>query len=138
MTWVETFPCDEICGEPLSDKQRAVQRCGRADLPVVAWRDGEAVTDWMGLPPDNRARDRGEPFWHRPHEPIDHGCPGAWYRSGFAASLDPYLPTPTAQGWTESPLLHRDSPRLIIDACQLYRRERARVMALEMEVLHES
>jgi len=91
----------------------------------------------MGLPPDVRARDRGLPMWHRPHDDPDDGCPGSWYRSPFARSMGPYLPTPTSGGgWCESPLVHRDTPRLIIDAVQLYKTEHARVQALHAEVMH--
>jgi hypothetical protein len=64
--------------------------------------------------------------WYHPAEDFADGCPGGWYRCEFVRSLDPYLPTQAGQGLMESPLVGRDTPRVLIEAVQLYKRERAR------------
>jgi len=88
----------------------------------------EVEQAWMGLDRDydreGIARD-----WAKPLESFEDGCPGGWYRCEFVRSLDPYLPTPAGQGWMESPLLTPDTPRLIVEAVQLYKREKARAEA---------
>lgn len=90
----------------------------------------------MGLPPDREGERKGLPFWNRPLEPIDEGCPGAWYRTPFAQSLDIYLPTPGSNGQMESPLIS-EAPRLVVEAVQLFKRHRALVEGWYMEVLYD-
>ena len=90
----------------------------------------------MGLPRDTSAMERGDNFWNKPLEPMGEGCPGAWYRSPFAQSLQIYLPTPGQNGSMESPLINSLAPRLIIEAVQTYKRYRALADGWYEEVRH--
>lgn len=127
---MESYPCEEVCGDRLRPQERERQNCSRVDLPIVQWQASEeAYTCWMGLPPDRVGEKEGRPFWNTPHEPLDEGCPAGWYRSEFARSLAIYLPTQTESGFMESPLIDRTAPRLLIEAVQLYKREKAKANA---------
>jgi len=101
--------------------------CCRDDLLPITWHYDEGAIPqmvWMGLPPDY-AHEGTRHDWQHPAESFDDGCPGGWYRCQFVHSLDPYLPTPSGQGLMESPLVGPGSPRLILEAVQMYKRERA-------------
>lgn len=59
-----------------------------------------------------------------PPESHDDGCPGAWYRSSFAISLHKYERLLTKSGFSENLLLSRCEDRLVLEAIQLYEREK--------------
>lgn len=59
-----------------------------------------------------------------PVEPHEDGCPGAWYRSAFVNSLHKYERLLTKSGFSENLLLSRCEDRLVLEAVQLYEREK--------------
>lgn len=70
----------------------------------------------------------------RPPEPHDEGCPGAWYRCAFVASLMPYERPVSSDGvYSPNPRLDRCDDPLILDAIQLLEHERARALSFQRE-----
>lgn len=71
------------------------------------------------------AVDRGE----RPERPSDdheEGCPGSWYRCGFALSLGKYERLLTDSGFSANIMLERTRDRLVIEATQYLELHRMR------------
>lgn len=104
-------------GGGFDDVKRSSMNCTRADLPPVPALCDSKDDYWMGLP--KRAPDDGE-YWKYPREPYAEGCPGGWYRSLFMRSLDKYLPRVMGETWFASFHIRPDTPRLVLDAVQLY------------------
>lgn len=82
----------------------------------------------MGLPP--RARGVVSPYptgretTEYPFEDPHEGCPGAWYRSRFVASVRPFLRTRTDDGGrVANPLLDRCDDEFLIQCVLLLERE---------------
>lgn len=116
----ERFACDIVCTDrdAWSDERRADHACQRIDLPRVEWTGSYQKVHAGGhmgrlpivpsdLPPD----------WppklpvnlKRPPEDARDGCPGAWTRSRFIASVMPYLRRRTEGGGRV--------PNLLLDRC---------------------
>lgn len=62
----------------------------------------------------------------RPPESNEDGCPGAWYRCGFAASVAPYERTIMQHAIANNPLLDRCDDPLVLEAAAYLERERLR------------
>lgn len=61
-----------------------------------------------------------------PAEPNDDGCPGGWYRSGFAMSVMPYERTIMDGSIASNPLLDRCDDPLVLAATQYIEAQRLR------------
>lgn len=71
----------------------------------------------LGAPPryDREGKDRD---WHRPHEDIEReGCPGAWYRTAFMASILPYRRRPVDTGGWPPASCRARVPNPAFDGC---------------------
>jgi hypothetical protein len=91
----------------------------------------------MGRLPIYGVPDVDEPEQDDPLHPRDDhrdGCPGAWYRSAFAASLHAYERHATDAGYSANPLLDRCQDRLVLEAIQFLEAERLRARAHWSEV----
>jgi hypothetical protein len=55
-------------------------------------------------------------------EDWDEGCPGGWYRCRFSESFKAYR---RREGFP-NPLIHKDTPALILDALSFYERAEAK------------
>lgn len=107
----------------LDPDSRAALCCALPGFDTRTWTADDVFSDlWLGLPPrydQEPGEDRdGVSDWDRPHEDIEReGCPGAWYRTPFVASLQPYMRRFDANdGRISNPLLDRTSDRLVLEA----------------------
>lgn len=72
----------------------------------------------MGAPPRYEGEGRDHD-WDRPLEPVENGCPGAWYRSPFAESVLRYRRRPDGNGGRiPNRLLELCEDELVIEAVE--------------------
>ena len=101
------------------EKQRR-RLCVLPGYDTSTWPKGQPCKRvWMGRGRDYARESKGGD-WAAPHEPIaDTGCPGAWYRTAFMRSLDPYYRRRTEGGGRiENPAFSRCDDPLVIEAIQ--------------------
>jgi hypothetical protein len=128
----EQYPCDGYCqqaGRWLDDK-RGLFRCALPGFDERRWDSETKGGFHMGGLPILDGPDASQ----EPKESHDEGCPGAWYRSRFAASLMAYERPVSEHGvYSENPLLTRCDDPLVLEAIQYLEHERARARALMRE-----
>lgn len=73
-----------------------------------------------------------------PIEGHEDGCPGAWYRSDFAASVAPYERHMTESGFASNPRLDRCDDVLVIEAVHYLEQQHLRRRAADSAVLNGS
>jgi hypothetical protein len=113
----------------------------RPDLPPVRHRLTLLGLYEPGSTPHMGRRSNGEPVvelghnfgLEHPPEPAAEGCPGAWYRTDTAASIEPYLRPRigTAEapgGWGPRPL-YDSAPWQVQAAVHIFEGERDRCLA---------
>jgi hypothetical protein len=89
---------------------------------LSTWPKGQPVKAvWMGRAPDRAAEGKASD-WAAPCEPIaETGCPGAWYRSAWARSLDRYYRRRTEGGGrVDNPALTQCTDPLVHEAVQAF------------------
>lgn len=103
----EVYACARDCQNPdgsWNAQAREARGCKVPGLPVVPFNPTAALyqkvqgangSPYIGRYPDRRlvgAKYLGVlvPSWKEPFDPPELGCPGAWYRTPFIDSLDPY------------------------------------------------
>lgn len=80
----------------------------------------------------------GEDASEHPVERHDDGCPGAWYRSRFVASLMAYERPMSGDGvYSENLHLTRCTDPLVLDAIQYLEHERARALNHQREKMSQ-
>jgi hypothetical protein len=119
---------------------RRALRCALPGYEESRWMTGEAPRRYMGrLPiygeadPDDVRVEYGE----RPDAPLDNhddGCPGAWYRCEFVASLHKYERLLLDSGFSSNLLADRTDDPLVIEALQVLEAERVRARAHAQEI----
>ncbi len=140
----EPFDCDAVCRDMKSgefrDESRSVRGCTRVDLAPVEWDVSAAQirVGYMGRAPQpgltEEAGLRVNP--KKPLESPEDGCPGGWYRSRFAWSLDPYIRIRAEGGQRVSnPLLEQCDDELILQLVNIYEREQERCHAHRLEAM---
>lgn len=78
-------------------------------------------------------RDGEEPT-EEPAETTEDGCPGAWYRCGFVASLYPFERHVSGDGvYSENITLSRCTDPLVLEAIHYLEHERARSLGHQRE-----
>lgn len=100
-------------------KQRG-RLCVLPGFDCSTWPEGQPVKHvWMGRGPD-RAREGKGGDWSAPNEPIaETGCPGAWYRTAWARSLDRYYRRRAEGGGRiDNPALTQCADPLVHEAIQ--------------------
>jgi hypothetical protein len=135
---LETYPCRGRCGlgtpQP-NNLQRRALRCALPGFDESTWAEAFDPAQprlFMGRLPIYGEPDVDEPYQDNPMQPRDDhrdGCPGAWYRCGFAASLYDYERHMTDAGFSANPLLDRCHDRLVLEAIQFLETERLRARA---------
>ena len=122
---LEHYPCDALCmdrGRFFPGHRRAY-RCALPGFSRSMWQPVSGRGPYMGLPTDYE----DDQNVLEPPEPIDEGCPGAWYRCRFVRSLAVYERTPNQDGaLSENLRLSRCDDPLVLDAIQYLETERAR------------
>ncbi|MBK8720686.1 MAG: hypothetical protein IPN32_39175 [Deltaproteobacteria bacterium] len=135
-TLAETYPCRSWCGlgttQPQNDQRRDF-RCALPGFDESRWRNVPTPRMYMGrLPiydpgPEDDVRPDESP--ETPRESHDDGCPGAWYRCAFVASLAKYERLLLEHGFASNLLADRTHDRLVIEAMQYIESERVRAQA---------
>ena len=130
--------CWDSRREEYDDTRRATRACVRPDLPAVKPSPSleQFAAGYHGRAPVRLSVVREEfGEWGKrlppnvdrtPPESPAEGCPGAWYRSPFVASLRPYLRLGDSNGNRVDNLLLRDAPSLVLEAVTEYEAEASR------------
>lgn len=133
--FVEVYNCDKDCGLGTPQEDRGRRRewhCGILDMHPAEWRGDPEPMAPMGLPPAWRPE-----YIASPREPVDEGCPGAWYRCRFVDRLIQYFRPVTAEGvYSSSPMLDRTHDPLVLAAIRYYEGQHGQAHARNMRVLH--
>lgn len=130
----ETYNCFARClkQDGITDllEQRKRWRCALPGFPERHWDKPPKPLRHMGLmrvlPTDTE----------HPPEPLDDGCPGAWYRCAFVLSLHKYERPLTEHGFSDNLLTSRSDDRLLLEALSYYEREKLRARARDLEIMH--
>ena len=125
--------------EAESTAQRRAMRCSLPGFDERHWGDGgESPRYYLGrLPivgPQPAGEEHDDP--RRPTDDHTDGCPGAWYRSGFVASLAKYERILTDGGFSANLLADRCDDRLVLEALQYIEHERVRARSHWAETRH--
>lgn len=143
-TW-ERFDCDRMCTDrgEWSDERRALLGCRRVDLtPPGGTVDPRQIHrgGWMGRLPivPSSAPPKVKINPARPTEDPDDGCPGAWYRGRFVASVLPYMRRRDEHGGRVSNhLLDRCDDDLVALAVAYAEDEQERFQSWRAEVIYD-
>jgi hypothetical protein len=139
----EPYNCERDCKARgrWRDDRRAARGCVRPDLPPVRHRLTLLGLYEPGSSPYMGRPSTGEPVVElghnfgveHPPEPAAEGCPGAWYRTETALSIEPYLrprigSADAPGGWVPRPL-YDQAPWQVQAAVHIFERERDRCLA---------
>lgn len=117
------FACVSTCRQPGTDRRaphlQAARNCALPGFDASTWTGERLVRVHMGRPRDYAREGKGD--WAAPCEPIaETGCPGAWYRTDFVASvLRYYRRRDDNGGRIENPTLTRCDDPLVHEAVLL-------------------
>lgn len=124
------FACVSTCRRPGTDRRapnlQAAHNCGLPGFDTSTWAGDprRLARVHMGRPRDYAREGKGD--WAAPCEPIaETGCPGAWYRTDFMASLLRYYRRPAIDrdgcivGRIENLTLTRCDDPLVHEAVQI-------------------
>lgn len=116
---LEIFQCADLCrqqGTALLDPEEQASRCCALPTASRVWSGDNWNLVHMGAPRryDREGKDND---WAHPDEPKEEGCPGAWYRTPFLASLLRYHRTRDDHGGRVSnPALEQCTDHLVHEA----------------------
>lgn len=126
----------------LDPDEQAARCCARPGFDTRTWTGDKAYSDyWLGAPPRydlEPGKDTpGRADWHHPHEDIEgEGCPGAWYRTPYVASLAPYLRRQDDHGGRiPNPRLDRCDDRLVLEAVALAEVEQEAALGEHLKII---
>ena len=133
---MEHYDCDDCFPRGEEDThRRRMQRCTRLGMGRGEWIDvplNALPRAYMGRRKNVASED--EELWgEHPLEDFEGGCPGAWYRSTFVASLSRYMPA-VAEGQFQrcEPLIRCDSA-LVHEWVRIHQAEVLRHRSFEAE-----
>lgn len=101
--------------------EQASYRCAHPCFPEREWASVDEVPIAVHMGAPKEWDDDGFPN-DKPVEPHEDGCPGAWYRTPFVASVQRYM----RHGEIESPLMALCTDRLVREAVSFYEYQCAR------------
>jgi hypothetical protein len=103
--------------DELTAERRANNNCALPGVDRSKWQSSGLHQIHLKAPARHELKGKA-PDWHHPWEDIRHeGCPGAWYRTAFVASLLPYRRRPDSNGGRVSnPALDRCDDPLVHEA----------------------